>query len=230
MAVDLNGQAALVTGGSRGVGQAIAEALEAAGAEVHTFSRSAGVDVTDREAVETGVADLGPLDLLVNNAGTLDAVGPVWDVDPDAWLRDLESSLLGAFNCARAVLPGMIERGRGRIVNVSSGTATRPYPYGSGYAAAKAGLISFTQSLAAETSEHGLAVFAISPGFVWTAMTERLRDSPEGRRWFPGFGSPDPNEPERAGELVVRLASGEADALSGQFIHVRDDLNELLSR
>jgi len=230
MAVDLSGQAALVTGGSRGVGQAIAEALEAAGARVHTFSRSAGVDVTDREAVERGVADFGPLDLLVNNAGTLDAVGPVWDVDPDAWLRDLESSLLGAFNCARAVLPGMIERGRGRIVNVSSGVATRPYPYGSGYAAAKAGLISLTQSLAAETSEHGLAVFAISPGFVWTAMTESLRDSPEGRRWFPGFGSPDPNEPERAGELVVRLASGEADALSGQFIHVRDDLNELLNR
>ena len=61
-------------------------------------------------------------------------------------------------------------------------------------------------------------------------MTESLRDSPEGRRWFPGFGSPDPNEPERAGQLVVRLASGEADALSGQFIHVRDDLEELLSR
>ena len=230
MAIDLSGQAALVTGGSRGVGRAIAEALSAAGAEVHTFSRSDGVDVTDREAVERGVTDLGPLDLLVNNAGTLDAVGPVWKVDPDAWLRDLETTLLGAFNCSRAVLPGMIERGHGRIVNVSSGAATRPYPYGSGYSAAKAGLISFTQALAAETSEHRLAVFAITPGFVWTAMTERLRDSPEGRRWFPGFGSPDPNEPERAGQLVVRLASGEADALSGQFIHVRDNLDELLSR
>jgi 3-oxoacyl-[acyl-carrier protein] reductase len=230
MAIDLGGQAALVTGGSRGVGRAIAESLAAAGAEVHTFSRSDGVDVTDREAVERGVAGLGPLDLLVNNAGTLDAVGPVWEVDPDAWLRDLETTLVGAFNCSRAVLPGMIERGRGRIVNVSSGAATRPYPHGSGYSAAKAGLISFTQALAAETSEHGLAAFAITPGFVWTAMTERLRDSPEGRRWFPGFGSPDPNEPERAGQLVVRLASGEADALSGQFIHVRDDLDELLSR
>jgi len=230
MAVDLSGQAALVTGGSRGVGRAIAEALTDAGAEVHTFSRSTGVDVNDGKAVENAVSALGPLDLLVNNAGTLDAVGPVWEVDPEDWLRDLETSLLGAFHCSRAVLPGMIERGRGRIVNVSSGTATRPYPYGSGYAAAKAGLVSFTQTLAAETSGHGLTVFAISPGFVWTEMTERLRDSPEGRRWFPGFGSPDPNEPQRAGQLVVRLASGQADALSGQFIHVQDDLDELLSR
>jgi len=230
MAVDLSGQVALVTGGSRGVGRAIADALAAAGLEVHTFSRSTGIDVTDRQGVESAVAGLGPLDLLVNNAGTLDAIGPVWEVDPEGWRRYLETSLLGAFHCSRAVLPGMIERGRGRIVNVSSGTANRPYPYGSGYSAAKAGLINFTQSLAAETGELGLAVFAISPGFVWTEMTERLRDSPEGRRWFPGFGSPDPNEPERAGQLVVRLASGEADALSGGFIHVRDDLDELLSR
>src|SRR6266511_3230613 len=212
MAVDLSGQAALVTGGSRGVGSAIADALAASGAEVHTVSRSEGVDVTDREAVERAVAGLGP----------------VWEVDPDDWRRDLETSLLGAFHCCRAVLPGMIERRCGRIVNVSSGVASRSYPHGSGYAAAKAGLVNFTQTLAAETSEHGLAVFAISPGFVWTEMTERLRDSPEGRRWFPGFTSSDPNEPERAGELVLRLASGEADALSGRFIHVRDDLDELL--
>ena len=121
----------------------------------------------------------------------------------------------------------MIERGRGRIVNVSSGAATRPYPYGSGYAAGKAALLSFTETLAAETKEHGIAVFAITPGFVWTAMTERLRDAAGPA---PDISGADPVEPERAGELVVRLASGEADALSGRFIHVRDDLDELLSR
>ncbi|MEK6274226.1 MAG: SDR family oxidoreductase [Actinomycetota bacterium] len=230
MTVDLSGQVALVTGGTRGVGEAIAAALRGAGADVRTFSRSDGVDVTDRRAVEGAVADIGAIDLLVNNAGTLDAIGPVWEVDSDAWRRDLETTVLGAFHCSRAVLPGMIERERGRIVNVSSGVATRPYPHGSGYAAAKAALLNFTETLAAEIADHGLAAFAISPGFVWTEMTEKLRDSPEGRRWFPGFGSPDPNEPERAGELVLRLASGEADALSGRFIHVRDDLDELLSR
>ena len=170
-------------------------------------------------------ADLGPVDLLVNNAGTMDAIGPAWQVDPDDWRRDIETSLFGAFNCSRAVLPGMVERRTGRIVNVSSGVATRAYPHASAYAAAKAALRSFTQSLAAETAEHGIAVFAISPGFVWTEMTERLRDSP----WFPGFGSPSPNEPERAAELVLRLASGDLDALSGRFIHVRDDIDQLLS-
>ena len=227
MAVDLSGQVALVTGGTRGVGQAIAQALQAAGADVRTFSRSGGVDVADREAVEHATAGLGPVDLLVNNAGTLDAIGPAWAVDPDAWRRDLETTVLGAFHCSRAALPGMIERGRGRIVNISSGAATRPYPYGSGYAAGKAALLSFTETLAAETKEHGLAVFAITPGFVWTEMTQSLRDASGPA---PDISDAEPVEPERAGELVVRLATGEADALSGQFIHVLDDLDELLSR
>jgi len=227
VAVDLSGQTALVTGGARGVGKAIARALEGAGADVRTISRSEGVDVTALEAVERSIAGIGPVDLLVNNAGTLDAMGAAWTVEPDAWRRDLETSVLGAFHCSRAVLPGMIERGRGRIVNVASGAATRPYPYGSGYAAGKAALLSFTESLAAETKEHGLAVFAITPGFVWTEMTERLRDTPGPA---PDISAADPLKPERAGELVVRLASGEADALTGRFIHVRDDLDELLSR
>lgn len=216
---------AVVTGGSRGIGKAIADALREWGAAVTTFDRSHGVDVTESNAVETAFAELGPVDLLVNNAGTMDAIGPAWQVDPDDWRRDIETSLFGTFNCSRAVLPGMVERGAGRIVNVSSGVATRAYPHASAYAAAKAALGSFTQSLAAETAEHGIAVFAISPGFVWTEMTERLRDSP----WFPGFGSPSPNEPERAAELVLRLASGELDALSGRFIHVRDDIDQLLN-
>ena len=216
---------AVVTGGSRGIGKAIADALRESGAAVTTLDRSHGVDVTERNAVETAFAELGPVDLLVNNAGTMDAVGPAWQIDPDDWRRDIETSLFGAFNCSRAVLPGMVERGAGRIVNVSSGVATRAYPHASAYAAAKAALRSFTQSLAAETAEHGIAVFAISPGFVWTEMTERLRDSP----WFPGFGSPSPNKPERAADLVLRLASGELDALSGRFIHVRDDIDQLLN-
>jgi NAD(P)-dependent dehydrogenase (short-subunit alcohol dehydrogenase family) len=215
---------AVVTGGSRGVGKAIADGLRESGAEVTSLSLSGGVDVIDRKAVDAAFAELGPVDLLVNNAGTMDAIGPAWDVDPDLWRRDIESSLLGAFHCSRAVLPGMVNRGRGRIVNLSSGVATRAYPHASAYAAAKAAISSFTQSLAAETAEHGIAVFAISPGFVWTAMTERLRGSP----WFPDFGSPDPNEPERAAELVLRLASGELDALSGRFIHVRDDIEKML--
>jgi NAD(P)-dependent dehydrogenase (short-subunit alcohol dehydrogenase family) len=209
------------------VGLAIAEALGESGASVHAVSRSTGVDVTDLASVERAVAEIGPIDLLVNNAGAFDAIGTTWEVDPEAWRRDLEVSLLGAFHCSRAVLPGMIERGRGRIVSVASGAATRAYPYGSGYAAGKAGILSFTESLAAETKEHGIAVFAVTPGFVWSEMTERLRDASGPA---PDISGAEPFNPRVAGELVVRLASGEADALSGRFIHVRDDLDELLSR
>jgi NAD(P)-dependent dehydrogenase (short-subunit alcohol dehydrogenase family) len=218
---------AVVTGGSRGIGQAIADALGSSGVEVTTLSRSEGLDVNDASAVERAIAAVGAVDLLVNNAGTLDAIGPAWKVDTEDWRRDVETSLLGAFNCSRAVLPGMIERGRGRIVNVASGAAERAYPYGSGYAAGKAALISFTRSLAAETAEHGIAVFAIAPGFVWTEMTERLRDASGPA---PDVSGSDPLAPELAGRLVLRLASGEADKLTGEFIHVRDDLDELLQR
>jgi NAD(P)-dependent dehydrogenase (short-subunit alcohol dehydrogenase family) len=218
---------AVVTGGSRGIGKAIADALGASGAEVTTLSRSEGLDVNDASAVERAFAAVGAVDLLVNNAGTLDAIGPAWEVDADDWRRDVETSLLGAFNCSRAVLPGMIERGSGRIVNVSSGAAQRAYPYGSGYAAGKAALISFTRSLAAETAEHGIAVFAIAPGFVWTEMTERLSDASGPA---PDVSGADPLAPELAARLVLRLGSGELDKLSGQFIHVRDDLDQLLSQ
>ena len=216
---------AVVTGGNRGIGKAISEALDDTGYAVTSLSRSEGVDVNRTSDVERAIAAAGPVDLLVNNAGTLGAIGPTWEVDPEDWRRDLQTSVLGAFICSRVVVPGMIERRRGRIVNVSSGAAKRAYPYGSGYAAGKAALVSFTASLAAETAEHGIAVFAISPGFVWTEMTERLRDAPGPA---PDIGGAVPQDPARAARLVVRLASGEADVLSGRFIDVRDDLDALL--
>jgi NAD(P)-dependent dehydrogenase (short-subunit alcohol dehydrogenase family) len=218
---------AVVTGGSRGIGKSIADALRQTGAQVTTVSRAEGVDVNLVAEVERALRPAGPVDLLVNNAGSFDAIGPSWEVDAEDWERDVSTSVLGAFNCCRAVLPAMIERGRGRIVNVTSGAAGRAYPYGSGYAAGKAALVSFTKSLAAEAAEHGIAVFAIAPGFVWTRMTERLRDAPGPA---PDIHGAEPLDPGLAAQLVVRLASGEADALSGELIHVRDDLDALLSR
>src|SRR4051812_7338928 len=99
--MDLSGQVALVTGGSSGVGLAIAEALGESGASVHAVSRSTGVDVTDLASVERAVADIGPIGLLVNNAGAFEAIGPAWEVDPEAWRGDVEVSLIGAFHCSR---------------------------------------------------------------------------------------------------------------------------------
>ena len=120
----------------------------------------------------------------------------------------------------------MLERGRGAIVNVSSYSGTRPAPHHSAYAAAKAALLSFTESLAAEVAGSGVVVFAISPGFVRTAMTDRLRAS----GWVPGAGAGGEVAPERSGELVAFLASGEADALNGRFLHALDDWADLARR
>ena len=172
---------AIVTGGNRGVGLAIVNALDHDGWEVVVWSRSAGVDVTDPAAVERAAAAAGAADLLVANAGTMDAVGLPWEVEPDDWRRDLETSAFGTYLCARAVLPAMVERGSGRIIAVASNVAVRPSPYQTGYAAGKAAVLSLTEALAAAGAAHGVRVFAMSPGYVDTDMTRRMHQEAEGR-------------------------------------------------
>jgi NAD(P)-dependent dehydrogenase (short-subunit alcohol dehydrogenase family) len=194
-------------------------------------------EVTDQAAVERMVAqverELGAVDVLVNNAGSCEAIGPVWEVDPALWWRDVEVSLRGTFLCARALLPLMISRQRGTIINVSGYNAGRPDPYLAGYSAAKAAVVHLTGSLAAETASHGIVVFAIAPGTLATDLTLHLKESPAGKEWLPKFqtiGDDDWVSPELPARLVVRLASGDADALSGRFIHVLDDLDQLIVR
>jgi NAD(P)-dependent dehydrogenase (short-subunit alcohol dehydrogenase family) len=157
------------------------------------------------------------------------ALGAPWDLDPTTWWRDVETSLLGAFLWTRAVAPGMVERGGGRIVNVVSTVAARPSPYASGYAAAKAGLASLTEAVAAAGAASRLRAFAVAPGFVETAMTARLRDA-DVSPWFAGAGAGGSVDAARTGSLVAYLASGAADVLSGRFLHVLDDVPELVRR
>ena len=242
---------ALVTGASRGVGQELARALAAEGFDVALAARSdltetAGLvegagrralslelDVTDGPGVEGAVAraerELGPLDLVVNNAGTDRAFGPLWETDPELWWDDVEIHLRGTYFVCRAALPAMLERGAGRIVNVASNAARRPSPYNSAYGAAKAGIISLTESLAASLEGTGVSVFSISPGYVRTAMTERLLELQEERGWFPHLEGRETLDPALASQLVVSLASGKADRLSGRYFHALDDLDELLA-
>lgn len=245
---------ALVTGGGRGMGRAIALALGAAGHAVGIVARSepdlaatrsqlesTGIassvfvaDVVDLAAMEQAVRtieeELGPVGVLVNNAGTGAAVGPAWEVDPGDWWGDVESSLKGTFNACRAVIPGMITRGEGRIINVSSYAAVRAAPYQTGYAAAKAAVASFTEGLAASLADHGVRVFTITPGFVRTALTTHLIDSEAGRRWLPELQAREPLDPELGAALVVFLAGGGGDRLSGRFLHALDDVQGLLAR
>lgn len=238
---------ALVTGASRGVGQELARALAEAGYDVAIAARSdlsetarlvegygrrafpLELDVTDRVAVEAAGGELGAADLVVNNAGTDRAFGPVWEVDPELWWADVDVHLRGTFLVCRAVLPAMLERGAGRIVNVSSNAGMRPSPYNSAYGAAKAAILNLTESLAASLEGTGISVFAVSPGYVHTAMTERLLELQEEHGWFPHLVGRESLDPSLSSRLVLQLASGKADRLSGRYFHALDDLDELLA-
>ena len=157
-------------------------------------------------------------------------IGPLWEIDPDEWWRVQEVNLRGPLLCMRAVLPGMVARGAGRIINVGSYVGVRSSPQGSAYATSKAALVRLADSVAAEARSYGVSVFTISPGLVRTAMTEQLFQA-AAREGISGDALPSNWTPiEKTPELVLRLASGEADALSGTFLHVMDDLDDLIAR
>jgi NAD(P)-dependent dehydrogenase (short-subunit alcohol dehydrogenase family) len=149
------------------------------------------------------------------------------------WWRDVEVNLRGTLLCCHAILPSMIARRRGRIVNVASAAAGMSLPMATSYACAKASVVQFTDALAASVSEYGISAFSISPGPTRTAMTAYILESPEGRKWMPEFERMVNNQwtpPEKIGGFVVTLARGDADALSGRFLHIRQDLKDLISR
>ncbi len=253
----LDGQVALVTGAGRGIGRAVALALSHAGAAVAICARSEndvnGVareiadrrghalalrcDVTDRREVAgmaAAVEDaLGPVDLLVNNAGQFGPVGPVAAIDPDDWWQALEVNLRGPLYCARAVLPGMLARGRGRVVNVCGGAGFAAIPMLSAYVVSKTALYRLSENLAAETRGRGVTVFAIDPGLVRTAISESALScgEPSIEQWFTdAFANQEDVSAESAATLVVHLASGAADALSGRNIDVSDDTTQMVAR
>jgi NAD(P)-dependent dehydrogenase (short-subunit alcohol dehydrogenase family) len=206
---ELAGQVAVVTGAGRGIGRAIAAALSAAGMTTAVLARSASeieetartiedaggrakpfaVDVTDAAAVgkafEKIERSLGSVALLVNNAAIPGPIGPFWETDAEQWWRTLDVNLRGAMLCARAVLPGMISRRKGRIINIASSAI--PVAYFSSYATSKAALVRFTETVAAEIKPHGISMFAVAPGTVRTAMAEHSLRSPDGQKWLPWF-------------------------------------------
>jgi NAD(P)-dependent dehydrogenase (short-subunit alcohol dehydrogenase family) len=261
-AAQLNGAVCVITGGGRGIGRVLAQALAGAGAAVGLIARSgdelaetvrlvtaAGgtatatrADITDEPAVADAIdalyRRLGPVDLLVNNAGVSGPFGDAWRVDPSDWWRAVEINLRGVLLCSRAVLPAMTARGAGRIVNITSEAGVYRWPQASAYSVSKAAVIKFTENLAAEASRSGVRAFSVHPGLTPIGLSERaLSDtappgSAEARMYAwvrqelqAGRGA----EPALVARLVTRLAAGDADRLSGCHLSVHDDLDAILA-
>ncbi len=171
----------------------------------------------------------GAIDILVNNAGTNLALGQAWEVDPADWRRDIETSLYGPFYCSRAVLPAMVERGAGRIINLSSGAATEPRPYTLAYTAAKTGAHRFSESLRHAVEPFGVKVFSLNPGPVEDFSHCRTRRRPAlGKKYFDD-SKLDYFPPERAAGYALILASGRADHLAGRFVSSFDELEAVVA-
>jgi 3-oxoacyl-[acyl-carrier protein] reductase len=169
----LYARVAVVTGTAHGIGEAIAAALEADGMTVHGVDKEE-VDVTDGQAVTAYFAGLGTVDVLVNNAGGVAGQihHPLEEISDEEWNAIVDANLTGTFHCTRAVVPGMKQRGWGRIVNISSGAGRSVSLTGiQAYASAKAGQIGFTRQMAHELGRYGITVNCIAPGFVLSNPT-----------------------------------------------------------
>ena len=255
--MELKSAVAIVTGAGRGIGRSIALEYASHGAKVALVSRTASqleavaneinyasgtalvlpLDVTDKDAVRDMVArveqELGPVDILINNAGSHSANRPVAEVSPDLWLTDIVVNLYGPFLCAQAVLRHMLPRKRGYIINMIGGGVTSAFPYATAYGSSKAALMRLTEAMMIELEDTGIKVFALSPGLVRTMMVEHLLTSDEGKEWHsqrlvPAIEKGDDVPPTVAARAAVGLVSGRLDKLAGRAIMAnRDDLEQL---
>lgn len=249
----LDGRVALITGGGRGIGQAIAHAYAAEGAKLALAARTDAelqetaaairdrygsevitviTDVTDRAQVKNAVAQTldryGVIDVMVNNAGNTGQIGPLWTLDPDRWANTISVHVLGTYYGCRAAIPPMLERGYGRIVNMSGVGG----PNDTSYDAAKTAIVNLTENLSVELAGAGITVNAISPGSIHTRMWEEVRDMAyeagdmemyeKGVQVTSGGGA----SIERAAQLAVILGSDQCGALSGRLIRANLDTFE----
>lgn len=244
----LENKICIITGGGRGIGKAIATAFAKEGANLVLASRTRSElaatkkEITDSsgrivEAVPTDVSQpreveklvshtltrLGTVDVLVNCAGIYGPIGLVTDSDSQKWLQAVQINLFGTFLCIKAVLPEMMKKKRGKIINLSGGGAVSPFPRFSAYSASKAAVVRLTETLAEEVREYNIDINAIAPGGVNTRLLDEVLAAGEaaGRDFLQKSlkqkeegGTP----PEKSAELVVFLASSQSDGLTGRLL------------
>jgi len=208
---------AVVTGASRGVGRAIAQALEESGWVVERGSSSVA-PVTDRAAVTSWVDEIigrhGHIDLLVNSAGVIDAEVGMLDSDPEDWWRTMEVNVLGVYLMTWAVGRHMRRGGGGRVVNLNSGAALAPRPTSSAYCVSKTALARVTGQTDLDGAAHGIRAFDLSPGVVQTDMTRSMRIHDGRTEW---------TDPQDVVDLVLAIASGDLDAWAGRMLRAGSD-------
>ena len=235
---------ALVTGAAGGIGRALSAALARAGLAVGLVGRDAArltelraqveadggravvavADVTDRAQVEAAVARveaaIGGIDLLVNCAGVIEREEvPVWEADPDEWWHVVSTTLRASFLLVRSVVPGMLARGGGRVVDLSSGAGAQDRAVHTGYCTGKAGLFRIAGGVHLAGAERGLRAFEMSPGVVRTRMSEGMSQHAGRTEW---------TSQEEVADLLLSIARGELDALSGGFVRAGADTPQSL--
>ena len=226
----LSGKTAIVTGGAAGIGAAIVARFKAEGTRVIVFDLNGEpkVDITDYEAVKKAVAAAGPVDILVNNAGW-DMFKPFLKTDPAFWQKIISINLTGALNLLHNVLPGMVERGGGKVVNIASDAGRVGSSGEAVYSACKGGIIAITKTLARELASKGVRLNTVCPGLTETGMLESFMQ---------GAGNPDKlreayrraipigrlGKPDDIPGAVLFLASDDADFITGQTLSVSGGL------
>jgi 2-hydroxycyclohexanecarboxyl-CoA dehydrogenase len=226
----LTGKTAIVTGGASGIGAAVVERFKSEGTRTIVFDLKAQnpVDITDYEAVKKAVDAAGPVDILVNNAGW-DMFKPFLKTDPAFWQKIISLNLVGAMNMLHCVLPGMVERGHGKVVTVSSDAGRVGSSGEAPYSACKGGLIALTKTLARELASKNIQLNVVCPGLTETGMLEQFMQ---------GAGSPDKlreayrravpmgrlGKPEDLPGAIAFFASEDADFITGQVLSVSGGL------
>ncbi|WP_460273092.1 SDR family oxidoreductase [Celeribacter sp. ULVN23_4] len=238
----LNGKTALITGASRGIGEATARLFAAEGAKVALIARSAKeieriageigsqalavpCDISSYAEMDQAVskveAQLGPIDILVNNAGVIDPIGALSEVDPDEWSRLIDINVKGVFYAMRRIVPGMVARGGGTVLTVSSGAGHRPVEGWSAYCSSKAGAAMLTSMLDLEDRGHGIRAMGLSPGTVATQMQREIKAS--GINAVSKLEWSDHIPPEWPAQALLWMCGAEADAHLGEELQLRDE-------